>query len=142
MVPESENHFATLNNTIVVLTNYSLMVGKINSWSDIVLHHIHKGDYINALGTLGYYLQGPSFDSITALLHLEKDYQKRIRQIEPSFNNLTLATVQFLLKKDDISYSKVTEATSLILDLGSIFSDEKMYVLLEQVGEASFDDQT
>lgn len=136
MVPESENHFATLNNTIVVLTNYSLMVGKINSWSDIVLHHIHKGDYINALGTLGYYLQGPSFDSITALLHLEKDYQKRIRQIEPSFNNLTLATVQFLLKKDDISYSKVTEATSLILDLGSIFSDEKMYVLLEQVGEA------
>ncbi|CDO93374.1 unnamed protein product [Kluyveromyces dobzhanskii CBS 2104] len=136
MIPDSAKHFAALNNKIVVLTNYCLIIGKINSWSDIVLHYIHRGDYISALGTLGYYLQASSSNSMTALLHLEKDHKKRIEQLEPSFNNLTLATVQFLLKKEGISYEKVAETASLIFDLGNAFSTEKMYDLLEQVGEA------
>lgn len=136
IVPNSENHFAAIGSKIVVLTNYCLKVGKLNSWSDIVLYHIHQGNYINALGTLGFCLQKTTSDSIIGLLRLEKEYDKRMEQIEPSFNNLTLATVQYLLKQSNIDYEKVMETASLVFDLGMIFSKEKMYGLLEQVGEA------
>lgn len=135
MVPNSQNHLSITNLKLVMLTNYSLKTGKFNTWSDIVLHYIHKSDYIRGLGTLGFFLQTSRCSTLFELLKLEANYEKRKQQIEPSFCNLALASINFLKNRKDLSYDDLSELVSLIIRLGSLFSEASSTSLLEKIAD-------
>ena len=107
------------NNRFLILTRYSIKIGKFISWSPLILNKVQKGNYLRALNLL--YQFAESDFPIPVQLNLMRDPKERIEQLMDPFNNLVFASLRYILKreKDNPEFFE-TELQKLLLLVVSI----------------------
>lgn len=86
------------NNRFLILTRYSIKIGKFISWSPLILNKVQKGNYLRALNLL--YQFAESDFPIPVQLNLMRDPKERIEQLMDPFNNLVFASLRYILKRE------------------------------------------
>lgn len=134
--PNKFLNFNIINNSLLIMTNYSLSLGSFISWSDLILSKVQKGDYLSAIKYFEYFLKNDF--SLAYLLKLDESQERRKIQLKFPFYNLSLAAIKYLLSSENDINNELFELLSLILNILSLSfeydkNDIDMNLFLEQI---------
>ncbi|KAH7591330.1 Golgi CORVET complex core vacuolar protein 8 [Nakaseomyces glabratus] len=114
-------HFQWYDSKAFLFSTYSFKIGHLMTWSQLVLTSVQKGNYIESLLLLEYFLNEES--KLNNILFYEnKDTPKKKVLFEP-FYNLAMAAVGFLIKSEIASNSKYEELFTLIFRIWGQFTN-------------------
>ncbi|EDO17343.1 hypothetical protein Kpol_1062p53 [Vanderwaltozyma polyspora DSM 70294] len=120
LIPPDKN-FAINDNKIFLLTGYTFKVGKFMTWSEIILNRVQNGKYFEALKFVEACLQ-PYFP-LSLLFRLNESLESRQAQLKLPFLNLSLASMRFILKRDETSSDELYRLMTIILRVANMFKD-------------------
>lgn len=118
----SSQYFTYYNKKIFLLTSYSIKIGSFLSWTDIILQCVQKGNYIQALKTVGFLMTDPL--SIGYLVNIDLEKQDRQLKLYETYQNLSSIAMKVLLQEVNYSYESFLNLFSLIMDLCTLFNED------------------
>ncbi|CCF56088.1 hypothetical protein KAFR_0A06530 [Kazachstania africana CBS 2517] len=128
--------FKLFSNKIFISSSFSFTLGSFQSWSSLILNHVQRGDYINALNLLNTFVTSNSdsretIHHLATLLNLNPEIDKRKLQLLDPFHNLSLAALKYLLKEDTNNEDDMANLLALTIHIqSSWFPNDKESLLL------------
>lgn len=89
------------NKKLILLSNYSLIIGEFVTWTSLTLNKVQTGKYIEALNLLNF-IMDPNF-AYPNLINLSHSIIKRKLQLMEPFNNLIFATLKYLINNNKVN---------------------------------------